>query len=298
MHDTRLGDALAERADLSSLCPAMVRRAGWVVAAEGHAGRAAAAAAQFMLGEGAARLASASARLESALALYAAGAPADPVARERLAGVLADVHSSDGAPARLPALIDTVAALAAALADWAAAQSGPAAAAAQAVAAAARLAHRGALHLLRAAVGRLDDPATLLRDWLVDPAAVEQALSRAEWMLDGWQRLVLLWQAALPGPASAALEMAALVPAWPDEADAWLDLPAGTAARVTRRPGPAARPLPSFHWSDPAIVVDRIARNEICAHWGCDRWRSALTACPGRRCGTCSAPCWARATSS
>lgn len=258
IHDTRLGDALAERADLSSLCPAMVRQAGRMVAAEGHAGRAASATAQSVLTDGAARFAVASTRLESTLMRYAAGAAAEPAARGRLAGLLADIHSPEGAPARLPALIDAVGALAGTLADWAAPQSGPAAAAAKAIGTAAGLAHRSAVLLLRAAIGRLDDPATLLRDWLADPAAVEQALGRAEWLLDGWDRLVLLWQAALPGPAAAALEMAALLPVWPDEADGWLGLPAGTAARMARRPGPPAR-----SWSDPATTVDRIARNEF-----------------------------------
>ena len=257
VHDACLGDMLARREDLPSLCPAMVRQLGWVVAAEGLAGRAAAAAAQLMLGDGTTRLANATTRLESAMARHAAGASSEPAARERLAGLLADIDSFEGAPARLPLLIDAVGALATGLPDWAAAQSGPAPAAAKAVAAAAELTHRSALHLLRAAIGRLDDPATLLREWLGDPAAVEQALGRAEWLLDGWNRIVLLWLAAQPGPAAAVLEMSALVPVWPDEAEAWLELPAGTLARMARRPGPQGG-----HWSDPAIVVDRIARNE------------------------------------
>jgi hypothetical protein len=76
-------------------------------------------------------------------------------------------------------------------------------------------------------------------------------------LLDGWERLVLLWQAGLPGPAVAVLEMAALLPVWPDEAEAWLELPAGTVARLARRPV-----LPTRPWTDPAIAVDQIARNE------------------------------------
>jgi hypothetical protein len=257
VHDTQLGDALARRPDLASLSPAMVRRAGWMVAADGHAGRAAAAAAQLVLGDAAARFGIASSRLASALARHAAGAAAEPAARDRLAALLADIHSPEGAPARLPRLIDAVGALAAALPDWAARQSGPAAAAAQMAGTAAGLAHGSAVNLLRSAIGRFDDPATLLRDWLADPAAVEQALSRAEWLMDGWDRLVLLWQAALPGPAAAALEMAALLPVWPDEAETWLGLPAGTVARMARRPLTVA---PA--WSDPASTVARIARNE------------------------------------
>ena len=260
VHDTRLGDALAGRADLASLSPAMVRQAGWVVAAEGFSGTAAAATAQRQLDEAAARQAIASAWLDSALAEHAAGAVAAPAARERLAGLRAGIHAPEaGPPARLPVLIEAVGTLAAALADWATvARPGRAPAMAQAVAAAAGLAHRGASYLLHATRRRFDNPASLLRDWLADPAAVEQELSRADWLLDGWSRLVLLWQAALPGPAAALLDMATVLPVWPDEAEAWLDLPAGTAARMARRPGPPARP-----GTEPAIAIDRIARNEF-----------------------------------
>ncbi len=257
VHDTRLGDALAARPDLSSLCPAMVRLTGWVVAADGYAGGAAAATAQTLLRDRTARLVSAAARLDSALARHAAGAAPDPAALEGLAMVLADIHSPEGAPARLPGLIDAIGALAATLPAWSEAQSGPESVAAQAVGTAAELVHRGAVHLLRTAIGRLDQPAMLLRDWLADPAGVEQALGRAEWLLDGWDRLRLLWQVAVPGPAAAVLEMAALLPVWPDEVDSWLELPAGTGARLARRPGPPPR-----RWSDPAIVLDQIARNE------------------------------------
>jgi hypothetical protein len=257
VHDTRLGNTLAGRSDLALLCPSIVRQVGWVVAAEGHAGRAAAAAAQLALRDGAARFATELARLESALARHGAGTTAAPSARERLAALITDIQSPDGTPARLPTLIAAVGRLAPALTDWATAQSGPAAAAAQTVSAAAGLAHRGALLLLQAAVSRLNDTATFLRDWLADPVAVEQALSRADWLLDGWDRLVLLWQAALPGQAAAALEMAALLPVWPDEAEAWLGPPLGAAGRQMRRAG-----SPGKSWADPAIAVDQIARNE------------------------------------
>ena len=277
VHDTRLGNALAAHADLASLSPSMVRHAGLVVAAEGHAGRTVAAKARRLLRDGQARLTAASAHLEAVLDKHGAGAVVDPAARERLAALLADIHSPGGPPARLPVLIEAIGALAASLTDWAAAQPGlapvvlqpgpaaaapaeqpgPATVAARAVATAAALMHHGAQQLLQAAVARLDSPATLLRDWFADPAAMEQSLGRAEWLLDGWDRQVLLWRAALPGPAAAVLEMAALLPVWPDEAESWLNLPAGTAARLARRPVPPSRP-----WSDPVIALDQIARNE------------------------------------
>jgi len=235
----------------------MVRQAGWEVAAEGHAGRGGATAAQRVLRDNAVRFAMMSTRLHSALAGQGTDAAPDPAAWDRLTALLADIHLPEGAAARMPTLAEAVGALAVTLPEWAAAQSGPAAAAAQLVATAAKLVHGGATYLLRIAVAQIDRPATLLCDWLADPAGVELTLSRAEWLLDGWERLVLLWQVALPGPAVTVLEMAALLPVWPDEAEAWLELPAGAAAQLARRPMP-----PSRLWTDPTVTVDQIARNE------------------------------------
>jgi hypothetical protein len=249
MHDARLTETLVGRLDLSMLCPAIVRQAGWEVAAEGHAGRGGATAAQRVLRDNAVRFAMMSTRLYSVLAEHETDAAPDPAAWERLTALLADIHLPEGAAARVPVLIDAVGALAVALPDWATA--------AQMVGTAARLVHHGATYLLRIAVAQIDQPATLLRDWFVDPVGVELALSRTEWLLDGWERLVLLWQVALPGPAVTVLEMAALLPVWPDEAEVWLELPAGTAAHLARRPVP-----PSRFWTDPTITVDQIARNE------------------------------------
>jgi len=257
MHDARLAETLAGRLDLNTLCPAMVRQAGWEVAAEGHAGRGGTTAAQRVLRDNAVRFAMMSTRLHSVLAEQMTDAAPDPAAWDRLTALLADIHVPEGAPARMPTLIDAVGGLAVVLPDWAAAQSGPAATAAQMVATAAKLMHRGATYLLRAAAAQIDQPATLLRDWVADPVGVELALRRTEWLLDGWERLVLLWQVALPGPAVTALEMAALLPVWPDEAEAWLELPAGTAAQLSHRPVP-----PSRFWADPTVTVDQIARNE------------------------------------
>jgi hypothetical protein len=257
VHDTHLAEILAGRPDLVTLCPAMVRQAGWEVAAEGHAGRGAATAALRVLRDNAVRFAMTSTRLQAALAEHMTDVAPDPAAWERLTALLADIHLPEGVSARVPALIEAVGALAVALPNWAAAHSGPPATAAQMVGSAAKLVHRGATQLLHIAVARLGQPATLLHDWLADPVGVELALSHTEWLLDGWERLALLWQVALPGPAVTVLEMAALLPVWPDEAEAWLELPPGTTAQLARRPV-----LPSRLWTDPTIIVNQIARNE------------------------------------
>ncbi len=257
MHDARLTEILVGRLDLSRLRPAMVRQAGWEAAAEGHAGRGGATAAQRVLRDNAVRFAMMSARLQPVFAGQLSETAPDPAAWDRLTALLADIHLPEGAAARMPTLAEAVGALAVALPEWAAARSGPVVAAAQLVATAAKLVHGGATYLLRIAAAQIDESTTLLRDWLADPAGVERTLSRTEWLLDGWERLVLLWQVGLPGPAVTALEMAALLPVWPDEAEAWLELPAGTAVQWAHRPMP-----PSRLWTDPTVTVDQIARNE------------------------------------
>ena len=257
MHDARLAEILMGRPDLAALCPAMVRQVGWEVASDGYAGRGGATAALRVLRDNAVRFAMTSTHLFAALAERGAGTVPDPAAWERLMALVTGIHLPEGTSARLPALIDAVGALATALPEWAVAQTGPAAKAAQLVSTAARVVHRSASQLLGIAVARIDHPATLLRDWFADPMAVELALGRPDWLLDGWERLVLLWRAALPGPAGAVLEMAALLPVWPDEAEVWLKLTAGTAVQLAHRPA-----LPTRLWTDPVVALDQIARNE------------------------------------
>ena len=123
VHDTRLAEALAVRLDLAALSPAMVRQTGWEVAAKGYAGRGAAVAALQVQRDGAVRFAMTSARLNAMLAEHRGDATPDPAAWERLTAVLADLYLPEGAPARVPALIDAVGGLATVLPKWAARSS-------------------------------------------------------------------------------------------------------------------------------------------------------------------------------
>jgi hypothetical protein len=60
----------------------------------------------------------------------------------------------------------------------------------------------------------------LLRAWARTPDAVVSRIGRAEWLLDGWDRIVLLWGEAKRPPKrrAALLEMAQLVPIMPQDA--------------------------------------------------------------------------------
>ena len=49
---------------------------------------------------------------------------------------------------------------------------------------------------LIAAAERLADPFALARAWHSDPAAVAACVTRADWLLDGWAQVLVLWQNA------------------------------------------------------------------------------------------------------
>ena len=100
----------------------------------------------------------------------------------------------------------------------------------------------------------------LLRGWARTPDAVAGRIGRAEWLLDGWDRIVLLWSdAAHPARRRAALlEMAQLVPIAPQDA--------GSASRAPPDPGAAdaeCRVITlSEGWRTGPASFGLVARNE------------------------------------
>jgi hypothetical protein len=72
---------------------------------------------------------------------------------------------------------------------------------------------------------RTADPVGLLRRWCKEPDSVMAIATRADWVLDGWEWVCLLWLSASSDEARrmALLEMAQLVPVLPSEAGAWTD---------------------------------------------------------------------------
>jgi len=81
--------------------------------------------------------------------------------------------------------------------------------------------------LLSATRTMLADPMTLLAQWLANPAQVTALAVRTEWVLDGWERICLLWHSAQHEAArrAALLEMAQLVPVLPRETLNWCKTP-------------------------------------------------------------------------
>jgi hypothetical protein len=104
------------------------------------------------------------------------------------------------------------------------------------------------------------DVADLLRRWSRTPEELASRIGRAEWVLDGWDRITLLWrEARLPaGQRAALLEMAQLVPELPEEARDWIGSQSGLL-----QPSRACRVISlNEGWRTGSASFGLIARNE------------------------------------
>ena len=81
--------------------------------------------------------------------------------------------------------------------------------------------------LLERTRSALADTPSLLKRWIRDPYGVSAQATRCDWLLDGWERVRLLWVAASTEASrrAALLEMAPLVPVLPREVMQWTDTP-------------------------------------------------------------------------
>ena len=255
MHDTVLFRRLC---GLAMVDPASVRDAALAVACEGHAGRCAAEAAAVAIARDRAQRVRARVRLMTALVEQQdRDAPNGGSAAERTAElerrarlVLHRIAASVGRPAadlaaaltalgdlfapvgvaavdrdaRLPRLLER-------LGETAADPAGRLSSDAdedmrglgETIRVAMEKAWQSGTAVLRKTRAALGDPTRLLRRRISDPGGVLAWSSRCDWLLDGWERVSLLWLSA-EGAASrraALLEMAPLVPVLPREVLQW-----------------------------------------------------------------------------
>ncbi len=111
-----------------------------------------------------------------------------------------------------------------------------------------------------AARALLTDPLALLQHWIATPKKVEALVTRTEWILDGWERISLLWQFAQDDPARRGVlpEMAQLVPILPSEVIEWTD---ATVPADALNPGIRVTCL-NDSWRRGGAAFNQIARNE------------------------------------
>jgi len=229
VHDLRLYEELRR---VPALTPNAVRLAARIVARQGLAGQEAQQAAI------AADAAEAAERLRVSSLLWIAlrsanlpGLTADVVARSLDA--LGSLFVPIGLPphpeaARLSRLVVALDSLRGETDCWARTNAGEALAAiARMVSETAAAAIATAGPLLEDARALAADVPALLRQWMRAPEEVAARINRADWVLDGWDRIVLLWrEAVLPaGQRAALLEMAQLVPDLPEEIGDWVARP-------------------------------------------------------------------------
>ncbi len=100
----------------------------------------------------------------------------------------------------------------------------------------------------------------LLNDWTSDPETIVRRAARAEWLLDGWEQICLIWSIAKDdaGRRAALVEIGALVPVIPREAREWTGMTEQIDPSLRLR-----RTIPlNEDWRTGETVFDLIARNE------------------------------------
>ncbi|MCA3379798.1 MAG: hypothetical protein ING08_06085 [Roseomonas sp.] len=110
----------------------------------------------------------------------------------------------------------------------------------------------------------ISDTMAILEAWQKDCGDVSQRLTRIDWLLDGWDTIIGIWDAApMQEKASAIMEMALLAPILPKEVTAWNGI--DTDLSRERR---TARIVQQFEDWRSGRLVEMIARNEELAHGG------------------------------
>ena len=292
VHDTRLHQKIAA---LRAVTPAMIREAAREVAAEGLAGREAQAAAgmtadtdqqdrmvtNFLLlmamveqFKPAGTIAPApdrgkvhelEARAKQTIAELAPqiGWTPETIATglEDLAQIFMGVGVGSFADqARIPRALEQLCALRADTAAWAQEHADDSGGMAGVTAMAASLTITCARATLAEAQAMTSDVAGLIREFGQTPALLAERVARSDWLLDGWERICLLWRGAtdLAERHGVLEEIATLVPVIPKEATDWIGTPIETDAQHRFRKTVSL----NEDWRTGSAVLDRIGRNE------------------------------------
>jgi hypothetical protein len=196
------------------------------------------------------------------------GRPAEQLFRivEAIAAAFAEIGTGFGAGARvrgarLPALIAEVEALPKEMGEWPFARGDDGVLDTVLVQQMSELTSALARATLDHARGLLGDMPKLIRRWLTEKDEVEKLVARPDWLLDGWERICLLWRVAEDtlGRPLALREVMNLLPMLPCEASDWagIAIEAQVEALVRRR-----RRTPAEDWRTGITQADLVARNE------------------------------------
>ena len=293
LHDARLTATIAT---VQGVTPSTIRKAARETASLGFAGRAAAAAARAA--EAAERTASLTVNFELLLALVRRVEPPGecptppeqerPVELERRARraiariapefgrtpesivatleQLAALYSCIGLgrtahTCRIPQLLARLIRLRADLDTYLAHTVGETAQDADLVAGALDLTITCARVIVADASQLSADVNLLIRKWILEPDALAQSLARADWLLDGWDRIAALWEIAHTTDSQEVTlsEMCNLVPSVPREIGSWVSHQLNIETDLQRH---RRKVLLMEDWRTGRNVIDLIGRNE------------------------------------
>jgi hypothetical protein len=115
--------------------------------------------------------------------------------------------------------------------------------------------------VLADAQGIAADVVDLLRRWIIEPEPLAQLLARPDWLLDGWDRIVALWETApsFLGKEATLTEMCNLVPTVPREIGNWVSHQLTIDADMQRH---RRKVVLLEDWRTGRSVVDLMTRNE------------------------------------
>jgi hypothetical protein len=136
-----------------------------------------------------------------------------------------------------------------------------------------RLTLEGSLNAAEQFDALIGDTYAALRAWQRDRLDILQELSRLDWLLDGWETVLGIWNAAGSSDKSAAImEMALLAPILPKEVIGWLG-PIPDMAEERRK----IRVVRQFEDWRSGRVIDMMARNEnLCFSNGASRGKPII----------------------
>ena len=104
----------------------------------------------------------------------------------------------------------------------------------------------------------IGDTFAAIQAWRADSEDVSQRLTRLDWLLDGWEMIIGIWNAAsIPEKTNAIMEMALLAPILPKEVTGWYGVEPDWAMK--RRTN---RIVQQFEDWRSGRQVDMVARNE------------------------------------
>lgn len=183
-------------------------------------------------------------------------------ALEELADVMANIGvGSVGATGRTPRLTNMLREVRASVSDWSGTQrEEDQASYARMFCAVADVTLTLAQTVVAKAQALPDNMIDLLRSWAADANAVVELVGRPEWLLDGWEQICLVWNAARDNSErrAALAEIATLVPILPKEVNDWCTTSYEIDSLVRFR-----RLIRlNEDWFTGAMVFNLIARNE------------------------------------